>query len=686
MLKKNTVTLTFAQHWEKYNADVLTYRKLATNLIVQHNDLISVNIVNHQSISVVEELLKTLSNIQIDLDKYTSLSLKRLRTEIESKTIQSEIKDCKIQVIDRSIQLNKILSNKYLYRYDLEKNVEMKLLGLKKSYDLIKYACDLKESYINDLGEDYDPTLNDTMIKICEAYNWFVTTSISTSTSQQKEINRVINQARKAKSPDDAFNKFQEAFNLSKASNDYLQQFQIAFEQGDNYIKAHANVITNFLMASGKTKDIEHIIKCINKGCSPLIFTIELMLSNQITGIPIVTHTHLCNTMYQAADILLSIVSNPNFSNNTDRKQALLTDAISYYQWGENLSTIVKTDLTQYAFLEQVISNSIKIIEIEKNEQIQENLKKEKRELELQISVSEYNDNFPLLLNSVTDNKPTKNKKGVGLSKLPTNIIEHDDVTDLSDEEPLNKIDKSSDNTSKPTNYPFDLNNMMNELDVAKKNNDIHQQAYIAFQISEYYCILCKGHFKGEYLLDKKIEYLQTAISYLLLASNKIHLMKNEAHRYEITQLEKWTVILLQDCENLLNDSLIKQKNLQLQLQTNRDKAKEAIINKSGPEAWYKNNPRQSSHTKELKLTNIRVKLLLRIQDNVTRAKRNLNLAENVVNQPIPIVNHENSMYHSPFTHFKSSQQQTRQKATRQRSVSLDPKIMSHMIRRNTNS
>lgn len=600
MLRQQKIKISVIEKWNEYQKNVSTYTDLANELINSYNKHAKEHghYVEKKFVSKVENLLNKLSEIENHLGIYAR--------KLTKEDAQVDIQLNKYLILEATIQMNKVLACNYHYLYNIgKKEYEMKF-NLRKAYELISRACEIREKIREYLPEDYDPNLDETRCDIDMDYNMF----FPDKSQPVNEIYTLLAQARRNKDFDAAFAKYQEALHLAKSSDNYLLQFQIACEQCDKY--------STHLSSQGipsKKDDIDLIWKITNKMCIPHLFTIELATSRQFSGISNARYSGICITMYKCSNILLELSLSKFLTNDVGRKLALLTDAKSYLESADKLANKRKTHFTESLPLQKKILDQIKIIEKDKEKQNQDKLEKEKNEAELLKCTNEYNEKFHEILQSLDIlDRVTRHKHRLKPKPVSPGYIGDADSPTSSEEEQITT--RQLDNQS--VHYSLNVNENIDLLNIAIQKKDIKQQIYLNVSISDYYRIeASRSNKSGRNHIDETITNLKFTMSYLLPAVDLINDINNGTScvdHHEINHVNEWTGILLKETEALLNENLSYQKQIEEQYENSRRRAMEYIIQKYGRSAWFKNGEFDQSclsiNAQILNETRKRVKLL----------------------------------------------------------------------------
>lgn len=701
MLSQSKAENNLVKKWKEYEANLITYINSADNLILTHNDaVIRLGNPRHDQDSIlkVKNLLDKLHTIQNNLDAYyKKLSLKSSETDTANKLVVDQVQLCKIAVISRTIQLNVILAGKYFYASLFVKSNYHIKSNLKNAYDTIHTAWNIRQMHAADLPEGYDPSIEESVQNITDHYHRYV----CNQALPKDEINNLLAQARSEKDLDVAFHEFQLALDLSKSTNNYSQQFSIACEQSDKY----ARIMLDNNELPARIEDIDRRIKHLKKICTPLLFALELKFTKQLPGITSSKYEGLCLAMYRSAELFLSLSLAKCLSKEIERKYALLTDAKSYHELGDRLANKIKNEIIFSNFhpIGQSISDQIKIVELENIKLNQAKQDKENQEVELLKCMNEYNEKFQEILNSFyTRERIPRSKVRVNQYSRAANYVAiHDSSSSSSSAE--TKIEISDQLNNQPIysyHYTFDLTKYTDLLRIATLNNDTQEQIHLNTSISDFYRIQAIRFIKkGSTHIDETIINLNYAMSYLLQAVNIIHASKigiPGKKKYSFTKEEKWTHILLEETEILLNQTLAEQKDIEERFDASREDAKKYIIQKYGRSAWFKNDTFDQSalslHARIRLETKNRVSLLEHMHDDIQQAQTRLNpqtekvektegkavaiveIHDNADTKPLVIEKACNSL-NSRHTFFSTSQH-----IARQRSVSCDSLLDSKAI------
>lgn len=589
------------EDWQEFQIYFNEIIELSKKIISDHNVFIqqSGNFKAQYTIEKTKEILDKLKKFEVSLPAYES----RYGSEIGWYTLE-------VNMTVYLIQLNKVLQsrNSFLAVRNIKSNYKAKAFLEESLYyvnEAIKYRDKHTKHYANAFEAKLELDRED-IRSLLARYQ---------PIKDPNEIDALLVSARSDKDINRAYETFQKAREL--ASNDYSKQFQIAIEQADFYFIK--NDLVNASFDKLTQVNIDHYFDCIVKSTMPLIIASNLITMNKLVN-NVNTKIQcevVSDKLYTAARNLHELSKH---TKDLDRQITILKHANTNLIWGIKLARKIKykakvTSITPSA-LQEDIESQLKSLELIKEEKLKELSEKNKQAAEMVICIAEYDKKFADLLKQFDIPKKILKKCSVVQAEAEVNQSVSEESTSSSSSEVENEEPKKSFTSI----INFDLEFNIKLFEDAKKENNSAQQIYIAVCIGDHLQWKAGRNLKKkEY--DNAIENLKLTIVYFTQAYQLLADTKSSADT-EASQKEIWLQNLLQTTNEILTRTLNAHINIQQRFEYTRHQAMQYIINKYGPQAWFKPNEiahSMSIHAQILQETKQKVVLLEKMQKEFQR-------------------------------------------------------------------
>ncbi|MBX3709404.1 MAG: hypothetical protein KIT56_07740 [Gammaproteobacteria bacterium] len=676
----------FIKQWKHFHDSLTTHFEVSTKIIIEHGGIIDQNSnpgKNQNAILHSENTLKTLLQIPKSIEIYKKKIERYLKTldpiPNNFHNIYREIISDYCKLLSFIVQISKILSDKYLYKKFILKNLDKKKECVKKAYDTMQFAWGLLEQHPELLPINYDPDLSGFMRHVKAELLEYFPENIT------NEIQKIMSQAAQTNDTEQATEKYQEAFEMAKKEENYELLFLITCKQAANYFQKSPAIRTHAITRM----EIEDQHKVVRKCFDFFVVAKEIKLSHLATSSSetiLQVSESICNDLYFISHFFYRDSNHSCFKRDLDKRLSLLEEAERYHTIADEIAFNIKKSFNNYPSLSKRIALKIKMLEFCKKEiQHQEKIKHEQEQY-IAVCLKKYDEKFHEILSQFSEDtleksqRKTKNK----YKNPPNQQQKADDCTTLSsdsDSEEALAVENMSDENTSAQNPFLNLQNNIRLLNKAQQEGDAIQQVYLNSHIADCY-YLDALHLLKRHHIPKVITKLTNAKNHLSFAVTIISELSNQFEKTSpLDEAKEWILIQMNKIKALLEKIILSQKTLKDKLDHTRLSIMNHIITTYGKHAWYKNKPSISEAAKTRQMINA---ILIRsnsIKKDIMQMHHNLIGGTQQINSPInssttqPLNQSKNN--HANQFLFKNDQKLIK----RQRSLStasyFDPEAVS---------
>lgn len=602
--------------WKDFFLDLKKIFAQGRSLLLKHNEAVT-NYKNpgHDIDDIIEteKVVIALFNAGHKFQHYEK-AFSAVKSAPELQYLAGQITAYRILATKQLIELAKVLADKYACRPGLCKTYDEKKSAVSKAYEWITVAVNLREALALQFVMPTDISLEVSMKKISAQYLNY----LSYEEKPKTEIEVLLKQAYWIKNPDKAAAIYDQALKLAIGQKDIDQQFYISCLKSEKL----SAIFTSHIIYFKNSADVELAQKRSREICTPLLFAIDLARNNMLYVHEFQYET-LCYGLYVAAEFLLTVTYACIFIRAKDKRESLLEQANFYLKSANEFTTYINKTIPRFDYLNESCKKLGKILETEKKQKLEAELKKEKAENDLVTATNNYIKELPnltLSIESLVNNTPKKNTNRKKKNPSQVTILQRNQSPVFTPTKELVKAESEPKYSAYLSNGDVDIDKNKYLLTLATEKNDVKGQIIFNSNISDGYRINAFRTKKDD--IDARIKALDTALFYLLAATELLTTINtiNE----ETENMKSWVEKLLDETRTFLNNTKEEQQNLQTILDMGRELAMAAMESKG--KSWFKDLDQQfiSDEAKLRQATERRVKKLENMEKKLDIADRSI--------------------------------------------------------------